>query len=80
MKKNKKMLATIASVCAMACSLPVSAESASALPIKALAEKAVDANPYMASGDTNIHHDGLQYRHDRFSIAGSDLSGDQCFL
>ena len=58
MKKNKKMLATIASVCAMACSLPVSAESASALPIKALAEKAVDANPYMASGDTNIHHDG----------------------
>ena len=58
MKKNKKMLATIASVCAMACSLPVSAESASALPIKALTEKAVDANPYMASGDTNIHHDG----------------------
>ena len=58
MKKNKKMLATIASVCAMACSLPVSAEAASALPIKALAEKAVDANPYMASGDTNIHHDG----------------------
>lgn len=58
MKKNKKMLATIASVCAMACSLPVSAESASALPIKALAEKAVDANPYMASGDSNIHHDG----------------------
>ena len=58
MKKNKKMLATIASVCAMACSLPVSAESTSALPIKALTEKAVDANPYMASGDTNIHHDG----------------------
>ena len=58
MKKNKKMLATIASVCAMACSLPVSAESTSALPIKALTEKAVDANPYMASGDSNIHHDG----------------------
>ena len=58
MKKNKKMLATIASVCAMACSLPVNAESMSALPIKALTEKAVDANPYMASGDSNIHHDG----------------------
>ena len=57
MKKNKKMLATIASVCAMACSLPVSAEAASALPIKALAEKAIDDNPYMAKSDANIHHD-----------------------
>lgn len=25
---------------------------------KSTCEKAVDANPYMASGDTNIHHDG----------------------
>ena len=57
MKKNKKMLATIVSVCVMACSLPAGAESMSALPIKPLTEKAVDANPYMASGDTNIHHD-----------------------
>ena len=28
------------------------------LPIKALAAKAIDPNPYMASSDANIHHDG----------------------
>lgn len=34
-----------------------SEEAASALPVKALTKKSVDENPYMAKGDTNIHHD-----------------------
>ena len=32
-------------------------EEASVLPIKALTPKVVDENPYMAKGDSNIHHD-----------------------
>lgn len=32
--------------------------SSKALPIKALAKKSIDANPYMANSDANIHHDG----------------------
>lgn len=32
-------------------------ETTGALPVKALTKKAVDENPYMAKGDTNIHHD-----------------------
>ena len=27
------------------------------LPVKELTKKSVDENPYMAKGDTNIHHD-----------------------
>ena len=35
----------------------VHAEEASELPVKALTPKAMDVNPYMASSDSNIHHD-----------------------
>lgn len=35
----------------------VSAETAGALPIKALTGKVVEKNPYMADSDANIHHD-----------------------
>lgn len=33
------------------------ANTSSALPVKALATKSLDANPYMATSDVNIHHD-----------------------
>lgn len=33
-------------------------ERSTALPVKALNPKQVDENPYMASSDANIHHDG----------------------
>ena len=48
---------TLAMLLTMAVGLGCSSALAQALPIKALPPKAVDANPYMAAGDTNIHHD-----------------------
>ncbi len=68
MKKRTLILATLAMVFATApdCTVKLHAETmqaegqteeASVLSIKALTPKVVDENPYMAKGDSNIHHD-----------------------
>ena len=68
MKKKTLIFAALAMVFATApdCTVKLHAETmqteeqteeASVLPIKALTPKVVDENPYMAKGDSNIHHD-----------------------
>ncbi len=68
MKKKTLIFAALAMVFATApdCTVRLHAETmqaeeqteeASVLPIKALTPKVVDENPYMAKGDSNIHHD-----------------------
>ena len=68
MKKKTLIFAAFAMVFATApdCTVKLHAETmqteeqteeASVLPIKALTPKVVDENPYMAKGDSNIHHD-----------------------
>ena len=52
-----KRLFRIALALALAACLTASAACAAALPVKALAPKQVDENPYMAKSDANIHHD-----------------------
>ena len=53
-----KRLIRTALALALALCLSASAAFAAALPVKALAPKRVDVNPYMAKSDANIHHDG----------------------
>ena len=48
---------TLAMLLTLAVGAGCSSAVAQTLPIKALAPKAVDENPYMAPGDANIHHD-----------------------
>ena len=67
MMKRNEVIATILFCAIMtAGSFSVNAEqesqneagsSVSVLPVKKLTEKSVDENPFMAKGDTNIHHD-----------------------
>ena len=69
MKKQTALLTTIASLFTSASSgtitMPHAEETqtqqptdvSAGLSIKALTAKAVDENPYMSNGDTNIHHD-----------------------
>ena len=67
MKKRNEVIATILFCAIMTVgSFSVNAEqesqneagsSVSVLPVKKLTEKSVDENPFMAKGDTNIHHD-----------------------
>ena len=67
MKKRNEVIATILFCAIMTVgSFSVNAEqesqneagsSVSVLPVKRLTEKSVDENPFMAKGDTNIHHD-----------------------
>ena len=74
MKKKTLIFAALAMVFATApdCTVKLHAETmqteeqteeASVLPIKALTPKVVDENPYMAKGDSNIHHDCYNTEH-----------------
>lgn len=60
MKKRALILAMAAFMVTASSDYTISivhAEEASELPVKALTPKAMDVNPYMASSDSNIHHD-----------------------
>ncbi len=58
MKKKRFLRLTVVMMLIAAMCLSAAAASAAALPVKALAPKQVDENPYMAKSDANIHHDG----------------------
>ncbi len=58
MKKKRFLRLTVVMTLIAAMCLSAAAASAAALPVKALAPKRVDENPYMAKSDANIHHDG----------------------
>ena len=58
MKKKRFLRLTVVMTLIAAICLSAAAASAAALPVKALAPKRVDENPYMAKSDANIHHDG----------------------
>ena len=58
MKKKRFLRLTAVMTLIAAMCLSAAAASAAALPVKALAPKRVDENPYMAKSDANIHHDG----------------------
>ena len=58
MKKKRFLRLTAVMTLIAAMCLSAAAAGAAALPVKALAPKRVDENPYMAKSDANIHHDG----------------------
>ena len=58
MKKKRFLRLTVVMTLIAAMCLSAAAAGAAALPVKALAPKRVDENPYMAKSDANIHHDG----------------------
>ena len=58
MKKKRFLCLTAVMTLIAAMCLSAAAAGAAALPVKALAPKRVDENPYMAKSDANIHHDG----------------------
>ena len=58
MKKKRFLCLTAVMTLIAAMCLSAAAAGAAALPVKALAPKRVDENPYMAQSDANIHHDG----------------------
>ena len=80
MKKKRFLRLTVVMTLIAAMCLSAAAASAAALPVKALAPKRVDENPYMAKSDANIHHDGYNTDSTDEVLPAQHLSGNQRFL